>query len=527
MSAPDQPVRQLVVVLGDQLDAQSAAFDGFDAGKDRVWMAEAPGEARHVWSAKQRIAYFLAAMRHFARAQLEAGRRVEYHSLEAVPESATLGGLLADSIERLRPQRVVCVQPGEWRVLKELEKACSDSGRALQQRPDRHFHDTPESFREWAQKRKGIRLEHYYREMRRRHGILMTHDGKPEGGDWNYDTDNRGAFGRDGPDGLRRPALRFAPDSTTRAVIDEVTRRFADHPGSLDSFAWPVTRAQALAALEDFITYRLPLFGRYQDAMWSDEPFLYHSLISGPLNLKLLNPREVVDAAVAAWRSGAAPLNAVEGFVRQILGWREYVRGIYWWRMPDYLGQNALEANAPLPQFYWTGETPYNCLRQAIGQTLRHGYAHHIQRLMVTGLYALLLGVDPRALHEWYLAVYIDAVEWVELPNTLGMSQFGDGGLMASKPYVASGKYIHRMSNYCAGCPADPARADGPRACPFTTLYWDFLERHRGRLAGNRRMALQLRNADRRSDRDREATARRAAAVRDDPSGKELFENAT
>jgi len=306
-------------------------------------------------------------------------------------------------------------------------------------------------------------------------------------------------------------------------VIGLVEERFPDHPGDLSSFAWPVTRRQALHALNDFIEKRLPEFGTYQDAMWTEEPFLYHSLISASMNVKLIHPREVVERAEAAYREGRAPLNAVEGFIRQILGWREFVRGLYWWQMPKYLKRNALQAQRSLPAFYWTGETPLVCLRESIGQTLRHGYAHHIQRLMVTGLYGLLLGVNPRAMHEWYLAVYNDAVEWVELPNTLGMSQFGDGGLMASKPYAASGKYIKRMSNYCQSCPANPDKRTGDSACPFTTLYWDFLMRHRERLDDNQRLSLQLKNVDRLSDDEKNAIRERAEQVFADPSGGDLF----
>jgi deoxyribodipyrimidine photolyase-related protein len=280
-------------------------------------------------------------------------------------------------------------------------------------------------------------------------------------------------------------------------VLQLVQQQFADHPGSLDDFAWPVTRSQALQALDDFVQYRLPLFGQYQDAMWQGEVWLYHSHLAAALNVKLLNPREVMAAAQAAWQTGRAPLAAVEGFIRQILGWREYVRGIYWTQMPDYAARNQLQAQADLPAFYWTGDTPMACLRDAISQTLRHGYAHHIQRLMVTGLYALLAGVQPQQVHAWYLGVYVDAVEWVELPNTLGMSQYADDGLMASKPYVASGKYIDRMSNYCKNCRFNPALATGEAACPITTLYWDFLMRHQDRLQANPRMAMQLKNLSR------------------------------
>jgi deoxyribodipyrimidine photolyase-related protein len=300
----------------------------------------------------------------------------------------------------------------------------------------------------------------------------------------------------------------------TRAVLDLVERQFPSNPGRLDAFDWPVTRDQALAALEDFVAHRLPCFGRWQDAMWRGEPWLYHSRLAAALNLKLISPREACAAAEQAWRQGRAPLEAVEGFVRQVLGWREYVRGIYWREMPGYVERNALDAHESLPSFYWSGETDLACLRETIGQTLALGYAHHIQRLMVTGLFALLWGVRPREVHEWYLAVYVDAVEWVELPNTLGMSQYADGGLLASKPYVATGKYLARMGNYCDGCRYRPERAHGADACPFTTLYWDFLARHRERFARHPRLALQVRNLDRLSDSERTAIAVRADELR-------------
>jgi deoxyribodipyrimidine photolyase-related protein len=382
-------------------------------------------------------------------------------------------------------------------------------------REDRHFYCTVREFAAHARGRRSLRMEYFYREMRKRHGVLMRDDdgSQPEGGQWNFDADNRAAFGADGP-GDVPPRARFEPDELTREVIALVRERFAAHPGQLDSFAWPVTRAQALVALQRFVAERLPLFGRYQDAMWPGQPWLYHAHLSAALNLKLLNPREVVDAAVSAYRAGAAPLAAVEGFVRQILGWREYVRGVYWTQMPRYAELNALDAQHDLPAFYWSGDTTMACLRDAIGQTLQHGYAHHIQRLMVTGLFALMLGVQPQQVHAWYLAVYVDAVEWVELPNTLGMSQYADGGLMASKPYVATGKYIQRMSPHCSGCRYDPAQRTGDAACPFTTLYWDFLMRHEALLAGNQRMALQVKNVARLDDAQKKAIRDRADAIR-------------
>ena len=505
-------VRRLVIVLGDQLDAQSSALQGFDATQDVVWMAEVDQESTHVWSAKQRIAVFLSAMRHFANDLRERGLPLVYVPLDEPANRGTLALELDQVITLLQPEALVLTAPGDWRVLHSLRAVAKQHSLPLDLRDDTHFFSTVREFAAHAEGRKQLRLEYWYRELRHQHGILM--EGKaPVGGQWNFDADNRESFGKTGPQNVPPPS-RFAPDAITQEVLALVNTRFASHPGSLQSFGWPVTRTQALEALQAFIDQRLPLFGRYEDAMWAGEPWLYHSHLSCALNLKLLTAREVVQAAEDAYHAGHAPLAAVEGFIRQILGWREYVRGIYWLHMPDYLERNALNAQAELPAWYWTGQTEMACLKDAITQTLEHGYAHHIQRLMVTGLYALLLGVKPQAVHRWYLSVYVDAVEWVELPNTLGMGQFGDGGLMASKPYVASGKYIQRMSNHCSGCRYDPAQSTGSKACPFTTLYWDFLMRHETLLKKNPRMAMQLKNLARLDDAARDAITAQATAHR-------------
>ena len=505
-------MRRLVLVLGDQLDAQASAFDGFDPAQDAVWMAEVAEEATHIVSGQARIALFLSAMRHFADTLKELGRPLHYTRLDDGNNRGSLAAQLAYDLARLQPRELVLTAPGDWRVLRALQAVAREAGLPLDIRDDRHFYTTVREFAAHARGRKSLRMEYFYREQRRRHGVLMDGD-EPVGGRWNYDSENRQAFGPDGPGFLPQPP-QFAPDAITQEVITLVRARFAHHPGSIDHFAWPVTRAQALQALDAFITERLPHFGPWQDAIWPGEPWLYHAQLSAALNLKLLNPREVVAAAEAAYRAGEVPLASAEGFIRQILGWREYVRGIYWTRMPGYLESNALEAHQPLPAWYWNGRTDLACLRDAITQTLTHGYAHHIQRLMVTGLYALLLGVEPKEVHAWYLGVYVDAVEWVELPNTLGMSQHADGGLMGSKPYIASGKYIERMSPLCKGCRYDPAQRTGERACPVTTLYWDFLLRHEARLAANPRTALQVKNLARLDTTERHAVQARAAAIR-------------
>jgi deoxyribodipyrimidine photolyase-related protein len=506
--------RRVVIVLGDQLDADAKVFRTFDPCRDAVWMAEVAEESTNPLSSKPRTALFLSAMRHFAQALTARGRTVHYVRLDDPGNRGSLAAELAAAIARLRPQELAITRPGDWRVLQSLKAVGNRHGLDLNMEEDCHFYASVDEFAAHAKGRKQLRMEYFYREMRRRHAVLMEGE-KPVGGRWNYDPDNREAFPKDGPGDVPVPA-RFAPDRITREVIALVNDRFAGHPGELSGFAWPVTRERARDALAHFVAERLPHFGRWQDAMWPGEAWLWHSHLAAALNLKLLNPREVVAATEVAYRAGAVPLASAEGFIRQVIGWREFVRGIYWTQMPGYLERNALGAREPLPGFYWTGRTPMTCLADAIGQTLRHGYAHHIQRLMVTGLYALLLGVDPKAVHAWYLAVYVDAVEWVELPNTLGMSQAADGGLLASKPYIASGKYIQRMSggSLCARCRFDPKERTGARACPFTTLYWDYLMRHERMLSGNPRTVMQTRNLARISPDERKRIAARAAAIR-------------
>jgi deoxyribodipyrimidine photolyase-related protein len=505
------PVRNMVLILGDQLDADSTVFDDFDPERDVVWMAEVAHEAEHVWSTKARIAMFLAAMRHFRDALRARGWRVEYRALDQHPHP-TLEAALAADLNTLKPETVIAVKPGEWRLAKSLPEAVRAAGVEWIERLDTHFYCDTVDFAQWAKGRKEYRLEFFYRWLRKREDILMD-DGQPIGGQWNFDAENRGSFGKRGP-GRLPPPIAFAPDAITREVIALVESRFAAHPGTLDAFDWPLTQAQAEQALADFIQHRLPCFGQYQDAMWRDEPWLYHSRLSAAMNLKLLSPQRVVNAAVDAYRKKHAPIEAVEGFVRQILGWREFVRGIYWLRMPQFTEDNALGADQPLPKFYWTGDTDMACMRDALRQTLDLGYAHHIQRLMVTGLFSLLWGARPSEIHAWYLAVYVDAVEWVELPNVLGMSQYADGGRMVSKPYAASGKYIERMSNYCAGCRYDPGEAVGENACPFTTLYWDFLDRHADRFRQHPRAGMQWRSVDRISEERKDAIRQHASKLR-------------
>jgi deoxyribodipyrimidine photolyase-related protein len=506
----DDSIRNLVIVLGDQLDHHSVALDSFDPSTDTVLMVEVADEAERVWSTKPRIAVFLSAMRHFRDRLRQQGIRVQYRQLDDTDNRGSLRDELRQAIREKQPQKLVVTEPGEWRVQETLRRTAEEMHVALEIRPDRHFLCSRQQFAAHAAGRKRLLMESFYREMRRQNGVLMDGD-RPVGGKWNYDAQNRQSF-QGGPSGVPAPRS-FPPDAVTREVIALVNRRFAIHPGSLERFDWPLTPEQAQEALDDFVESRLSNFGPYQDAMWTDQPYLFHSRLSSAMNLKLLNPRDAIQAAMEAFRGSHAPLNSVEGFVRQILGWREYVRGIYWHYMPQYAEGNAMDAHLPLPGFYWTGETDMSCLQHCIRQTLEYGYAHHIQRLMVTGLFALLLGVIPAEVHRWYLAVYVDAVEWVELPNTLGMSQFADGGIMATKPYCATGKYIQRMSNYCTTCRYDPAKRLGEDACPYTTLYWDFLIRNEARLRATPRMALQLRNLVRLQDDERRSIRKRAGRL--------------
>jgi deoxyribodipyrimidine photolyase-related protein len=497
----------LRLVLGDQLDPRLSALSDLARG-DVVLMAEVMAECTYVRHHAKKIVLVLAAMRHFAAGLRKRGVAVDYIRLDAPDNTGSLRGEVLRAHARHRTAKIVVTEPGEWRLLADMRDWHEAARCEVDIRTDDRFLCGIRQFRDWAGNRQALRMEFFYREMRRRHGVLMQGDA-PAGGRWNFDPENRKKL----PRGIDTPAVpRFAPDAVTREVMALVAARFADHFGAVDGFALPVTTAQAQEALDDFIAHRLAGFGDWQDAMRGDAPFLFHSLVSTALNLGLLAPIDIIRRAEAAWRAGAAPLNAVEGFIRQILGWREFIRGIYWLRMPQYGALNALDARRGLPEFYWSGETHMRCLAQAIGQTREHAYAHHIQRLMITGNFALLAGLHPDAVDEWYLVVYADAYQWVELPNTRGMALFADGGIVGSKPYAASGAYINRMSDYCRDCHYDVADATSPRACPFNFLYWDFMARHGARFAHNPRMAMPLRNLARMDPARIAAMRARAAA---------------
>jgi len=508
--------QRLIVVLPDQLDANGPLFADLDTHQDIVWMCEWPVRASPRWDHQQRLVLFLSAMRHLRDGLQARGVNVHYHAQSTTPPSTDLTTLteqLAHDLTTFNPGGVVLLEPSEWQVEQDLLEVFANAQTPVEWREDTHFMASREDFARWAEGRRTLTMEYFYREMRKRHDVLME-AGKPVGGEWNFDKDNRAAFGTSGPSDL--PAHpQFPPDALSAEVIALVQARYADHPGDAADFAQPVTSEQALQALDDFIRYRLPNFGTFQDAIWVGEPLLFHARLSAALNLRLLDPRVCVAKAVEAWQNGAAPLNAVEGFVRQIMGWREFIRGVYWREMPEYADYNALDHQADMPALFWDGKTDMACLSDAMSALHRHAYAHHIQRLMVLGLFAQLYGVHPYVFHEWHMAMYLDAHDWVSLPNALGMSQFGDGGVVGTKPYCASGAYIDRMSNACAQCRYKPKEATGEHACPFTTLYWDFLDRHEASLSHNRRMQFQLRNLTRKTQAQRQAIRVQATALRE------------
>ena len=490
-------VGRLVLVLGDQLTETLSALAQADKARDTVVMAEVADEAAYVRHHPKKIALIFAAMRKFAHALEQDGWTVAYTQLDDTDNAGSIVGELLRRAAQTGASEVLATEPGEWRLIDKLKYAPLK----VHLLPDDRFLATHAEFEAWAEGRKALRMEYFYREMRRKTGLLMEGD-QPAGGKWNFDHDNRKAAPEDvtvdGP-------LRFDPDATTREVLELVQARFGDNFGALEPFWFATTRAEALQALDHFIANALPRFGDYQDAMLNENEFLYHAILSPYLNIGLLNVTEICEAAADAYAAGHAPINAAEGFIRQIIGWREYVRGIYFIEGPDYTARNILGHDRDLPWFYWGGETRMNCVAKAVGQTRTQAYAHHIQRLMVTGNFALLAGIDPAQVHEWYLAVYADAFEWVEAPNTIGMSQFADGGVIASKPYVSSGAYINRMSDHCKSCHYSVSAKTGDTACPFNLLYWHFLDRHRDRFSNNPRMGNMYRTWDR-MDADKRKT---------------------
>jgi deoxyribodipyrimidine photolyase-related protein len=484
------------MILGDQLSPSITSLESCNRSEDTILMCEVWDEATYVKHHKKKIALIFSAMRHFAQELRKNGYQVEYVALDDEQNSGSFRKEVERFIDKYQPDKIIVTQPSEYRVLKDLRSWQSELNISVEIRADDRFLCTPEAFSDWANNRSQLRMEYFYREMRKQYGILMDGD-VPVGNQWNFDADNRKTPKEQIE--IPKPTV-FEPDAITSDVLELVTERFPHHFGDLEPFAFSVTREQALVTLSQFIEQRLCLFGDFQDAMIESEPWMYHSHISFYLNIGLLLPLECVKAAEQAYDQGKVPLNAVEGFVRQIIGWREYVRGIYWLKMPEYADQNYFEADRSLPEFYWTADTKMNCLRQCVLETKKNAYAHHIQRLMVLGNFALIAGIAPKQVNEWFLIVYADAFEWVELPNVSGMILFADGGYLASKPYASGGAYINKMSNYCKNCSYSVTTKTGSKACPFNYLYWNFLARNRDKLSTNHRLRMMYSTYDRMSD---------------------------
>ena len=492
---------RLVLVLGDQLSESLSALAEADPDRDVVVMAE---EATYVEHHPRKIALIFAAMRKFAARLEQAGWQVRYSRLDDADNAGSIPGELLRRAEETGASAVLATEPGEWRLIAALEDLPLD----VRQLPDTRFFASHARFARWAEGRKALRMEYFYREMRRETGYLMEEDG-PAGGKWNFDHDNR----RPPPEGINASGpMRFTPDDTVAEVLDLVEARFGSSFGALRPFHLATDQGQARRALAHFVARDLPWFGDYQDAMLRGEPYLYHAGISAYLNIGLLDPREVCDAVEAAWRDGSVPINAAEGFIRQVLGWREFMRGVYFLEGPDYAARNRLNHDRALPGLYWGAKTGMRCLSESVAQVRDHAYGHHIQRLMVTGNFALIAGIDPAEVEDWYMRVYYDAFEWVTAPNTVGMSQFADGGVVGSKPYISSGNYINRMSDYCGACAYSVKAKTGEDACPFNLLYWHFLDRHRARFENNPRMAQMYRSWDRMEADRRETVLRDAEA---------------
>lgn len=476
----------LRIILWDQLSVDIASLCNIDKQNDIILFCEVREECVNVKHHKKKLVFLLSAMRHFASELTLQGYHVCYVKLDDKDNTQTLSTEIIRLSQKLNTKKVIITWPGEYRILDALIELKKNSEIDINILEDHRFLTTNNDFQRWAKNKKSLRMEFFYREMRKKYHILM-HGNLPEGGKWNYDAENRHFVKTK----ITIPATyQQAVDEITQTVIDLVEKHFSDHFGDIAPFHYAVTRKDALKALKLFIRDRFPQFGEYQDVMMQDQPWLFHSHISFYINSGLLNPLECIKAAEKAYYNDLVDLSAAEGFIRQILGWREFVRGIYWLKMPSYKVSNFLNATRQLPNFYWTANTEMNCIRQCVSDTKVNAYAHHIQRLMVLGNFALLAGINPDQVNEWYLIVYADAHEWVELPNVTGMILFADGGYLASKPYAASGAYINKMSNYCENCVYQVKLKNGPKACPFNYLYWNFLLKHRDVLKSNQRLSM-------------------------------------
>ncbi len=483
-------MKRTIWILGDQLTHRHSALGQADKESTTVLLIESRAQGAHLRYHKIKLAMIYSAMRHFAEELGGLGWKVDYHSLE---ETADFSEGVRRHLKNGLPNEFVVMEPNSLEERQTVERIIGNVGRLICWTQPVQFLREREDFLQWARGKKRLLMEHHYRTMRERLGILMTPEGEPEGGKWNLDAENRHGLREWKQAGVKAPVTpRSQHDAITKSAIKDVERFFPDAPGRASDLWLPVTRKEALVALEDFVTHRLGHFGDFEDLMIAEEPRLFHSLLSAPINIGLLDPLECVQAAVKSYHQGKAPLNAVEGFVRQIIGWREFINGVYWLKMPAYADANALHAQRPLPGFFYTGETSMRCLSTVLKETLASGYNHHIERLMVLGNFLLLAGVRPQEALRWFSELYVDAFEWVMAANVLGMSLHADGGFMATKPYAASAAYISKMSNYCEGCAYKPTIKVGPRACPYNLLYWDFYNRHADRFETNPRTAVMV-----------------------------------
>lgn len=484
----NKSTKRLRLILGDQLNAAHSWFKQKDAATVYL-IAELKQEACYTRHHIQKICAFFAAMQQFADTLAQSGHQVIYLTLDVTDSYETLTMLLEAIIEAHDIDTFEYQQPDEFRLLQQLQNL-KRASLHINQADTEHFllpfADIAIAFK----KDQAVKMEFFYRRMRKRFNILMADD-QPIGGKWNYDAQNRSCFKQGELSQIPAP-LQFAND------VKDILRRLEKHciatiGASATQLLWPINRQQARQLLNYFCHHLLVNFGTFQDAMTANSPHqwsLYHSRLSFALNAKMITPMEVITTVLDYWvrHKDKIEIAQIEGFVRQILGWREYVRGIYWTNMPEYGVKNTFNAKRRLPAYFWTGKTKMKCMQHAICQSLEFAYAHHIQRLMITGNFCLLSGIDPDEVDQWYLGIYIDAIEWVEMPNTRGMTLFADDGIVATKPYAASGNYINKMSDYCKSCDYNVKHKTEDKACPFNSLYWHFVQRNQDKLKQNVRM---------------------------------------
>lgn len=495
----------LVMILGDQLSFEISSLENFDKKTDQILMCEVYDEASYVKHHQKKLILIFSAMRSFAKNLQQKNYQVNYLKLDDKKNTQSFSGELIRICDQLKPKKIIITQPSEYRVLMMFDQLKTKYQLDIEIRSDHRFIASTSEFANFVKNKKQLLMENFYRNMRKKTGLLMEKNNgkpttKPLNGKWNFDHENRQAM----PSMVKiKPLIKFTHDQILLEVIELVKNKFNKNFGNTDNFIYAINHHQAQIQFQDFIDHRLVNFGKYQDAMRDDLEFGFHSIISAYLNIGLLDPLDCCKKVEEAYHQGKCDIASAEGFIRQIIGWREYIRGIYWYFMPKYRELNYFNAKKDLPEFYWqSNKTQMNCLKNVIAQTHDNGYSHHIQRLMITGNFALLSAIDPKQINDWYLAVYVDAFEWVELPNTSGMAIYADGGIVASKPYCASANYINKMSNFCKNCDYDHKKTIGKNACPFNFLYWNFLITNQELLKKNPRLFYPYNNLAKKSKDD-------------------------